>query len=148
MPLGGAGAADTKCQTLADGRSLGGTWKAWISDKTGSAAARLNHANVPYTMLDGTVIANNWTDLTDGALAHSIDVDETATKLAGPAEAWTDTDTTGAAILLESCSDWTNSTASLPYGYVGVSDHADYGWTMVFEQFCNHTDPRLYCFEQ
>ena len=41
-----------------------------------------------------------------------------------------------------------NSTASLPYGYVGVSDKADFGWTQVFEQFCNHSDPRLYCFEQ
>jgi len=108
----------------------------------------LTHAKVPYQLLDGTVIANDWNDLTDGALAHSIDVDETATRLTGPAEAWTGTDPNGAAINFETCADWTNSTSSLPYGYVGVSDHADYGWTLIFEQFCDHTDPRLYCFEQ
>jgi hypothetical protein len=148
IPVGGASLSDQKCQKLADGRGLGATWKAWISDNTGSAAARLTHANVPYRLLDGTLIANNWIDLTDGALAHSIDVDETVTRLTGPAEAWTGTDTTGAAIKFDTCANWSNATASLPYGYVGVSDRADYGWTQVFEQFCNHSDPRLYCFEQ
>jgi hypothetical protein len=99
-------------------------------------------------MLDGTTIANNWTDLTDGLLAHSIDVDEGGATQVSPVEVWTGTDTNGALLAGQTCANWTNATSSFPYAAVGVSDLANGGWTNVYQQFCDHTDPHLYCFEQ
>src|SRR5437762_2817246 len=45
-PIGGVATADATCQAFADARSLGGTWKAWISQPTAPASSRLTHAVV------------------------------------------------------------------------------------------------------
>src|SRR5262249_60032996 len=77
--LGGVTAADTFCQTTADGKRLGGTWKAWISDTTSSPSTRFTQATVPYRLLDGSTIANNWMALVSGTLQHSINIQEDGT---------------------------------------------------------------------
>ncbi len=146
-PIGGVASADSRCQSFADARNLGGTWKAWISD-TGSASARLAHAVVPYRLLDGTLVANNWDDLIDGSLAHRIDMDETGATASGGLDIWTGTDAAGAAFLDGSCANWTNATANNPLGAMGRSDAVNQDWTQSKMQTCDRTTPHLYCFEQ
>ena len=50
--LGGLAGADAKCQTRANAASLGGTWKAWLSDSTTSAASRLTQSVSGYILLN------------------------------------------------------------------------------------------------
>jgi hypothetical protein len=112
--LGGLAGADLKCQERADSQNLGGTWKAWLSDSITSAASRLFHSPNPYVQLNGTTIANNWSDLTDGTLQKGIDITELGTfRLGG---VWTNTKIDGSVDKTDSsaaCNDWTDS-ASTP----------------------------------
>ena len=66
--FGGLTGADAFCQSLALTAGLSGTYKAWLSDTTGSPATRFAQASVPYRLVDGTTIANDWNDLTDGTI--------------------------------------------------------------------------------
>src|SRR4029077_17175057 len=54
--LGGLTGADPKCQSLATAAVLPGTYKAWLSDDTTSAASRLTHSTNPYVLVDGKTI--------------------------------------------------------------------------------------------
>ena len=47
-----------------------------------------------------------------------------------------------------SCANWTNGSGSMPYAAVGNSGHTAGSWSDVFDQFCDRTNVRLYCFEQ
>ncbi len=87
--LGGVAGADAMC--AAASKSLGGTFLAWIAlaDGGASAASRFTHSTGPYKRVDGVVVANNWTELTSGALQNHVNVTEdgaTSYDLA-----WTDT---------------------------------------------------------
>ena len=74
--FGGLTGADAFCQNLALTAGLSGTYKAWLSDTTGSPATRFAPASVPYRLIDGTTIANDWNDLTDGTIQTPINLDE------------------------------------------------------------------------
>src|SRR5690242_2782849 len=65
--LGGLTGADMICQARAAAGGLRGIFKAWLSDTTASPSTRFTRSKKPYVLLDGTVIANNWADLTDGS---------------------------------------------------------------------------------
>jgi hypothetical protein len=147
--LGGIAGGDAFCQSTANAHQLGGAWKAWLSDATSSPSARFVRATVPYRLLDGSLVANDWTALTSGTLAHAINVFEDGTTVeAGTSfEVWTGTSAAGV-YSSYSCSNWMNDTATAPTGIVGVSDLTTAGWTIVYQQFCNRTTLRLYCFEQ
>jgi len=145
--LGGLNAVDTSCQALADAQVLGGTWKAWLSDATRSPATRFTHASIPYRLVDGTLIANNWTQLTSGTLAHAIDHDETGAPATGVTEVWTGTLPDGT-YEGDSCKNWTNSSTSPFLAEVGTFDQPDSRWTAVYLQFCDRGSLRVYCFEQ
>jgi hypothetical protein len=146
--FGSALAADAQCRSIAQGL-LGGTWASWTSDSTSSAASRLEHADVPYVLVDGvTVVAANWTELTSGTLQHGIDMDENKVTQAG-VEVWTGTDTTGGFVSGETCSDWTTTVHSTTVtAEVGISTRTDSTWTAVYLQFCDYTYQHLYCIEQ
>lgn len=66
--LGGLSGADGECQALADAEGLPGTYYAWLSDSTGSPATRFTRSSGNYIRVDGTKVADNWSDLTDGNL--------------------------------------------------------------------------------
>lgn len=152
--LGGVAGADAKCQTQANVASLGGTWKAWISpaSRVNSATLRLTHATIPYVLLNNTIIANNWTDLTDGALAAYINITENNTLVpASPEQVWTNTRTDGTAAInvstTNTCgSDWKIQTSN--QGYFGYHSLFSGGvWTLGNVVGCG-TLAHLYCFEQ
>jgi hypothetical protein len=45
-----------------------------------SPSVRFTRSAVPYRLIDGTLIANDWADLTDGTIAHDLDLTEIGTK--------------------------------------------------------------------
>jgi hypothetical protein len=143
--LGGHSGADQICQAAADGKGLGGIWMAWVSDASGSPASRFTRAKVPYLLLDGTSIASNWADLTDGMLSSPISRDESGVAVVDR-EVWTGTDSTGAATA-EDCANWSVVTPAV-LALQGLNTFADSRWSQVYSQFCDRTDVSLYCFEQ
>jgi hypothetical protein len=146
--LGGLAGADAFCQSAANSRQLGGTWKAWLSDAATSASARSTHATVPYVLLDGNIVAANWTALTSGTLAHPINVSEDGTiHTSDVLEVWTGSTLTGA-YSGRSCTSWTSNAPGPNTADVGVSDQTNADWTNRYQQYCDRTTVRLYCFEQ
>ena len=157
--------ADAICQNLAGSAGLPGVFKAWLSDGTTSAASRLTHHDGPYRLIDSTVIAMDWADLTDGALAHPIDL----TELSGPPpptggcfaldfQVWTNTTSAGEIFQDSpgnfSCEEWTSD-----YAYEaawGTPERADtwslhcYGFDGGGPNQRPHclADAALYCFQQ
>jgi hypothetical protein len=155
--LGGLDGADAKCTSLAGAAGLGGTYKAWLSAPTSTAAARLAHATEPYVLVDGTQIAANWDDLVHASIGHAIDLDETGAAYAGPSlcmgegpNVWTGSDFDGN--LLSSteangdrtCGGWSDLHG---YGNLGDSSKTDGQWSIQCEVPCTYSFA-LYCLEQ
>jgi hypothetical protein len=126
--LGGLAGADAKCQALADAAALGGNYKAWLSDSTGSPSTRFTQSTVPYVLVDGSQVADNWADLVDGSLDHAISLTETggastgdtippgANFFCGPTGTpWTATSASGAANG-SSCSNWSSTSGGSSWG--------------------------------
>ncbi len=144
--LGGVAGADQWCQTIAGDRGLGGTWRAWISDDTSSPASRFTSREHSYRLLDGTLVAANWADLTDGALVHAINITEEGVYIAGTDGVWSNTSTDGQSAGGWDCLDWTSSSSNIEGG-VGMAWRTDSWWTETGGvSYCN-TPWRLYCFE-
>lgn len=148
--MGGLPGADAFCNMLAVKATLPGTFKAWLSTAAESPATRMTHADVPYVLANGTLIARNWADLTDGMLLVPINIDEAAHGALGNyvcsnGEVWSDTDVQGN-LSGNSCTDWTSTNA------VGDAAHltqADAGWTVATcPQVSCSTPLPIYCFEQ
>ena len=155
--------ADHKCQRLADSARLGGSYKAWLSTVEVSAGARLTHRG-PYVRVDGTRVADDWADLTDGALDAPIGVDETGTSVSAfaacssqlVAPVITATDIGGDYIATApganaDCDAWTRGTGSSESA-VGNALRASAHWTQacIGPIICGSAGSggHLYCFEQ
>jgi len=109
MYLGGLEGADQKCAQAAQAAGLPGTYKAWLSDHAISADSRLSHSSAPYKLTDGTVIAKDWADLTDGTLSAPIHLSEAGTEPNTGRQPWTNTTTNGAVLDARGtrvCDDW------------------------------------------
>ena len=145
LGFGGVVGADKQCATLATAAGLSGTFKAWISDSTTSPATSFAQSSAPYKQVDGTVIANDWADLVDGALAIGIKVDENGTT--GIKDVIATATKTSGFYTGSACSDWTSVTKG---GFTrGVSTRVDGTWTDDRIDACTKlTQVRLYCFEQ
>jgi hypothetical protein len=148
--LGGHAGANATCASLASAANLGGTWMAWVSDSSGSPNRNFMKATIGYRLLDGTLVAANWTALTSGTLSHAIDVDQTRASLAGAtgsaAMTWTSTAATGMA-MGDSCNQFT-SNASSASGQVGSCTSTSATWTNASTTEACSAAHHLYCFEQ
>lgn len=121
----GLDGADMHCSELAREVSLPGTYRAWLSDDTGSPSTRFVRSSTPYILVNGTVVADDWSDLTDGDIDHVINVDQYGNEVpvptyAGSAQVWSNTEENGALNLnLEAahCDNWTSTTET---GAIGV----------------------------
>ena len=146
--LGGLAGADAKCVASATARFLPGYavangYKAWLSDSTATATGRLAHSPSPYVLVDGTLVANDWAQLTSGTLQHAISLTELGTAL--PANATTNTCGMAGQLTV-----WTISTATA--GAWGNPAGSAAQWT----QACGGTGPgegcnlksALYCIQQ
>jgi hypothetical protein len=153
--LGGLAGADAKCQARATAAGLIGTYKAWLSDFTGSPATRFPQDVGPYMLVNGSIVANNWGSLTSGSLRHALDITElggaaptTTSTICTGSVVWTDTDINGnLENSSETCGDWSDTNGqSAAWGLATAQDT----WT----SFCNGGDGAcntlapLYCFQQ
>jgi hypothetical protein len=159
--LSGLEGADTKCQEAAVNAGLNGTWKAYIGKQGTSPESRIYQSSVPYKRLDGTTVANDYTDLTDGKIAAQINIDEFG-QLQNASYFYAWTGSSGADGKVSSCRNWTynnkvysNGTWVVPkfwtdYGSAGIinwpSNRQDQWYKMV-SSGC-HVKNRLYCIEQ
>jgi hypothetical protein len=144
--LGGLAGADAICQTLASQAGLPGAYKAWLSDSTASPSTRFVRSRGPYRLLDGTRIADNWEDLTDGLLAAPIDVTESGGAVAGSTGVWTHTEPEGTARSGDDhCGNWSSASGDGDTGTHTVA--GDDRWTQWGADPCN-TGQHLYCFQQ
>jgi hypothetical protein len=98
---------------------------------------------VPYRLVNGTQIAADWADLTDGAIDAPISFDESGSKATG--FVWTDTTLAGT-LDPTTCEDWT-VTAAADMGIAGSTERSASGWTANFVGTCDET-LHLYCFQQ
>ncbi len=145
--FGGVAQADNECRMAAGKAGLKGVFSAWLSDSKQSAGARIEHATVPYRLVDGIPVAADWAGLTSGTLEHGIDLGEDGKPAGHSFEIWTGTAPSGSAAS-PFCSDWTNNAMNTVHGTVGIVGKTDKDWTAAYEQFCNRNDVHLYCIEQ
>ncbi|MCY0989468.1 DUF4215 domain-containing protein [Nannocystis sp. ILAH1] len=145
--LGGLTGADALCQAAADAAPAlqGKTFKAWLSDDTDSPSTRLDvNFGGRYVLVNDTTVATGWTDLTDGMLAHAVDMTETGMMVgSGP---WTNTKADGTVLGAEHCQNWTFGMVGQKgaYGFTTVTDAT---WTDAADSnSCSAASP-LYCLE-
>ncbi|MBK7948424.1 MAG: IPT/TIG domain-containing protein [Deltaproteobacteria bacterium] len=145
--LGGLAGADAVCQAEANAASLPGTYRAWLSDSTTSAASRVGISVGAYVMPNGVRIANSWADLTDLSLITGINVFADGTTTPNQARAWTGTriDGTNYTTASENCSNWTSNGGT---GRSGLT-HQQNVWSDFAPSVpCSSIGIRLYCFER
>ncbi len=144
--LGGLAGADAECQAAANASSVvpgtneGAVYKAWLSDSTGSPRTRFTRSTGPYALPNGTTVALNYSDLTDGSLLHSIDVDENGAELSGPL-VWTHTLEDGSPVAqFNACSDWLSSasTGAPDVAELGSTEATNASWTMETLDRCSN----------
>ncbi|HET7093933.1 MAG TPA: hypothetical protein VFI22_10655, partial [Thermomicrobiales bacterium] len=148
--LGGLSGADAICQTTAEsGAAPAGIYKAWLSDDKGSPSSRFTQSAAPYRLVNGTVVANDWADLTSGGLRNAIDADEVGVPLSDHRLVWSNTLPNGEPIDFNGdCADWAAEFAELN-GNSGAYDAIDRGWTDFSRSVaCDEGPHHLYCFQQ
>jgi hypothetical protein len=149
--IGGLAGADAICAARATAAVIPGTFRAWLSTATVSAASRFTQATVPYYRRAGgniVLLAQNWAALTanSNTVPGQIAFDENGVFVS--ANVWTGTSTTGTSAV-PTCVDWT-SVSGPSGGRQGVSapQPQDIGWwTNQGTTACSQAN-RLYCFEQ
>jgi hypothetical protein len=154
--INGLTGADAKCQTEANAAQLGGMYKAWLSDITGSPSTRFTRSLIaPYVRTDGLVLGQNWDDFTDGTLGGPINRNAMNQAQAGAPVC----DTNGVWVVTNtqpdgrissdtlSCNNWTANTGGSAWGR---QDQSTSGWTSNCSggaDFCNKP-ANFYCVEQ
>ena len=146
--LGGTTGADATCQKAANDATLGGGWKAWLSDaKDGPAPMRLTTGFVgAYTLLDSsrTTIAVGWTAFCSANHMVAISITETGMSTTGLV--WTGT-TMPFGVSAYVCSDWSKNDAHV-MGKVGDSTQVGMDWYDNFMTPPCSEMHHLYCVEQ
>ncbi len=159
--LGGIAGADSKCQELAESEDAGlpGRYKAWLaSSSADSPVTRFTHSLSPYVLVNGTIVAENWHDLTDSSLHHPIDLDETGAYVGG--SAWTNVLSFGEVAYHSSfagigqppasdtrtCGMWTSESPDWSGSY-GSSYSQNSQWTYSDISDCSSQN-HLYCIQQ
>ena len=143
----GVSGADAICQANAQSAGLNGTYLAWIADSNPSSApaTRFEQATVPYVIPDGTTIANNWTDLTDGTLSNApLSLPDGTTSFTFKT-AMTNVNADGTQTSsTNTCSDFSSNTGNIR---TGVGYNNDSTWTDNADGACS-VSTRIYCVEQ
>jgi hypothetical protein len=149
--LGGLTGADAKCQADADGPASivpAGTYLAWLSDGTDSPDTRFTRSSHPYLLPDGTMIAEDFTDLTSGSILHALDIDPTGRRL-GLIFYWTGTNSHGTTAGDHvTCDGWTADPVANFYGMAGATHKSSTMWSSYFGRRRCGWRFKLACFQQ
>lgn len=163
--FGGPTQADTACQNMANAAGLPGIFRAWVSTTANPVTGRFTHSTDPYVMVNGTMIASDWTDLTDGNLAATLDRTEAGNVLPNTGittchgsptcfQTFTGTNPDGTAFPSDDqCLNWTTRIFDAGGGNVntfsgGDSTMAGREWTLRASGFRCDYQARIYCFQQ
>lgn len=155
--VGGITGADKICKQLAHSAALSGNWKAWLSNSHISASKRLFHSPVPYVLLNGEIVAYNWSDLiakkeNEKYLWHAINTNQFG-EIIETSNVMTGTLPSGNAYSNESrffCMDFQSNCSNLKAWCVisfGTSSYTNHDWTHTEHENCREKY-HLYCFEQ
>lgn len=142
------GVADSNCSTRAAVAGLSGSYKAWIaSSASDDPESTFTRSTVPYILPDGTKIADDWADLTDGTLDAGINKNEFGADASG-VYVWSGVVSAGTySATYGTCSSWMSTSGS---GDTGLSGQVNSNWSFYNSGFglaCTNTY-RLYCFQQ
>lgn len=121
---------DTRCNTAAAASLCGGTYKAWVSNAAGTGNNVPSTTNVQYVLPNGTKVADNWADLTDGTLDNAINQFANGSNASGY-DVWTGLSSNGT-VNANTCGNWGDQTQN---GRSGLTSSATSTWTS------NSTDP-------
>lgn len=150
--LGGVTGADATCQAAAVSAGLSGTYRAWLSDPVNSPTTRFIRSTGPYRLVNGTVIADSWSDLTDGTpLRAAINVTETGGAHSGDNAGWSNTGADGnplppGATGEGNCVNWTSASNAIQGGMGSTSIPAL--WPNLGVTFACVNLLSLFCFQQ
>lgn len=144
--LGGISGADVKCTLAAASASLGGTWKALISDGSTNAIDRLVFgAGIPINNMAGAQAAATSAGLWDGLIDVGVNLGPSAAPNFN--DAWTGTNVNGSKAG-STCNNWTDLT-NVMSGLKGVP--SDVGnssyWMSIGASLCD-SDLALMCVSQ
>lgn len=144
--LGGLSGANSICQARGIEAGYTGTFKAWVSTSTVSAASQIPNG-VAFRLLNGTLVADNKIDLLDGTVDNPINLTElnaVVTGTTGNERVFTGTNPNGTANA-STCQNWT-SNSSLQNGRWGDTLSTNSYWTSRGSVACSNLR-RLYCFQ-
>ena len=145
--FGSLSGGDAVCQADAVTAGLpAGTYRAWLSDDTGSPSTRFDQNAGPYVLPNGTTIALTWPDLIDGTLAAPINV--LASGTTGVSSfVWTGTLEDGTPVPSSpgagDCDGWTNASGTGETGRSGLTT----GWSSASSPLQCGVVARLFCFQ-
>jgi len=156
--LGGLQGADDKCMEAAeDGGLPDATYRAWLSVKDMAARDRIKHAQVPYILRDGTVVADSWDDLLLNGVEFPVNLEEDggvsmteSVCMPGLNLAWTNTISNGTPFsAITDCTGWTKITGPAAYG---STSQKGLQWSLECANFmdmnaCGELLP-LYCIQE
>ena len=143
--------ADPICNLLAANAGLPGIYKTWVTGETNPdtrpPAFRFSRSFGPYVLVDGTIVANDWDDLTDGSLAAPINLNEKGEITS--VEVWTGVAVDGTRLNStreDTCNNLRSSSASYR-GTFGLSTETGSAWSNANFDSCDQ-EKALYCFGQ
>lgn len=157
--FGSVTVGDTICQTEASQNGLSGTYKAWLSSTSPPAPTappngwkwlltvkeRFTPTIGAYRLVNGTVVAYNFTDLSDGQLQAPINRMANGQEAPSPLNVWTGT-TAGGDSTGQNCYGWSSS-LSMDAGIAGFAGLTGSQWSIASATRCSES-LRLYCMEQ
>jgi hypothetical protein len=140
----GLAGADTICTTAAEEATpaLPGTWTAWLSGDSTDARDRIRDGE--YQLLDGTVVANDKADLTNGDIDAPINLNENLVRETG-GNVWTGTNTEGLHFPAGVCQQWSTNEGT-ESGRPGRLTEIDAFWTDIDGGNTCDKNLHLYCF--
>lgn len=147
--LGGIAGADATCNDHAATAGLSGTYLAWLSDGVVSPDTRFTRSPGSYVLVDGTLVALDYVDLTDGTLLSPINLTADGSP-PFPTRVWTNVTPDGLPTGLTAgfhCNGWLDPTSSFS-GSFGLNTAADTTWTAAGSITCDLNQVFIYCFEQ
>ena len=152
--LGGLDGADAKCQARAEAAGLLGEYKAWLSVPGEGPSTRFTKSSKPYRLVDGTKVADSWSDLVDGSLDAPIELTELGDPApigttqcfgGGQPSVWTATSWNGSPVNYDACQGWTSQDGGGAWGRASASNVFWTDW--CYNGTCAWESP-LYCFQQ